>query len=53
LNPAFSVAHYELGRMAEARGSLELARTEYRAALDGDSTFEEARRALGRINIAK
>ena len=29
LNPALSVAHYELGRMAETRGDLERARTEY------------------------
>jgi hypothetical protein len=49
MNPALAVAHLELGRLAEARGDRATARTEYRLALDGDSTLTEARQALVRV----
>jgi choline-sulfatase len=49
VNPDLAVAHLELGRLAEARGDRATARTEYRLALDGDSTIAEARQALVRV----
>ena len=49
LNPELAAAHFELGRLAEARGDREAARAEYQRALDGDATLEEARRAIERL----
>ncbi len=46
LNPMLSVAHYELGRLAESRGNRAAARTEYEAAVAADPAFEPAKRAL-------
>jgi hypothetical protein len=49
LNPKLSVAHLELGRLAEARGDRESARSEYQRALEGDATLHAAREALERV----
>ena len=49
LNPSLSIAHFELGRLAEAHGDSQTARAEYRHALDGDETMTEASRALERL----
>src|SRR5207237_1298642 len=43
INPSLAVAHLELGRLAEARGDRNGARTEYQLAVDGDATSREAR----------
>jgi choline-sulfatase len=49
INPSLSSAHYELGALAEARGDLKAAEAAYRAALAGDSSSSQARRALDRV----
>jgi arylsulfatase A-like enzyme len=49
LNPTLSVAHFELGRIAESRRDLDAARREYQRALDGDATLAPARDALERL----
>jgi hypothetical protein len=48
-NEKLSVAHFQLGRLAEARGDREQAVTEYRAAVEGDPSLADARRALDRL----
>ena len=52
MNSGLAIAHFELGRIAEARGDHETARAEYGRALEGDSTLVEARRALDRLAAA-
>ena len=48
--PSLASAHYRLGMLYEKKGSRDLARREYSAALELDASRRDAREALKKIS---